>query len=64
MFDLQMVRNLYALMADRHEVARRRLDRPLTLAEKILFAHLVDPEHQKWERGKSYLMLRPDRVTL
>ncbi|MBW1878123.1 MAG: aconitate hydratase, partial [Deltaproteobacteria bacterium] len=36
----------------------------LTLAEKILFAHLVDPENQKWERGKSYLMLRPDRVTL
>jgi aconitate hydratase len=64
LFDLQMVRNLCALMADRHEIARRRLGRPLTLAEKILFTHLVDPENQEWERGKSYLMLQPDRVAL
>jgi len=64
MFDLQMVRDLYASMAQRHEVARRRLGRPLTLAEKILFAHLVDPEGQEWERGASYLMLHPDRVAL
>ncbi|PYM78022.1 MAG: aconitate hydratase, partial [Candidatus Rokuibacteriota bacterium] len=37
---------------------------PLTLADKVLLGHLDDPEHQDMEPGKSYLMLRPDRVVL
>ncbi len=64
MFDIDLVRSLYAKMEERHAIARRRLGRPLTLAEKILFSHLVDPENQPFERGKSYLMLEPDRVAL
>src|SRR5467141_1846445 len=42
----------------------RRLGRPLTLADKVLLGHLDNPEHQEMEPGKSYLMLRPDRVVL
>src|SRR5213596_1940691 len=45
-------------------IVRRRLGRPLTLADKVLLGHLDDPEHQDMEPGKSYLMLRPDRVVL
>ncbi|MGH8303287.1 MAG: aconitase family protein, partial [Steroidobacteraceae bacterium] len=41
---------------------RRRLRRPLTLAEKVLLGHLDDPEQQELVPGKSYLLLRPDRV--
>lgn len=53
-----------------------RLSRPLTLAEKILYAHLDDPHnavrklsyskcrYQEIVRGRSYLNLRPDRVTM
>jgi hypothetical protein len=37
-----------------------RLNRPLTLSEKILYGHLDDPHHQEIERGKTYLKLRPD----
>lgn len=37
-----------------------RLNRPLTLSEKILYGHLDDPHGQDIERGKSYLKLRPD----
>jgi hypothetical protein len=37
-----------------------RLNRPLTLSEKILYGHLDDPVNQDIERGKSYLKLRPD----
>ena len=37
---------------------------PLTLTEKILFGHLDQPQNQKLERGKSFLMLRPDRVAM
>lgn len=39
-----------------------RLNRPLTLSEKILYSHLDDPKNQDIVRGESYLRLRPDRV--
>ncbi|MGH9225923.1 MAG: aconitate hydratase [Acidimicrobiales bacterium] len=51
-------------MAERAGVARRRLGRPLTLAEKILFNHVGDPEGQGLERGRSYAEFRVDRVAM
>jgi aconitate hydratase len=39
------------------------LGRPLTLAEKILIAHLDDPAAD-FERGVTYNDLRPDRVAM
>lgn len=44
------------------EIVKKRLNRPLTYAEKLLYAHLDDPHGQDIERGVSYLKLRPDRV--
>ena len=41
-----------------------RLNRPLTLSEKILYSHLDDPHKQDIVRGESYLRLRPDRVAM
>ncbi len=46
------------------EIARRRLGKPLTLADKALLGHLADPARQALEPGASYLQLRPDRVVL
>lgn len=46
------------------QVVRKRLNRPLTLAEKILYSHLDDPANQDIVRGTSYLRLRPDRVAM
>ena len=40
--------------------APARLQRPLTLSEKILYGHLDDPVNQDIERGVSYLKLHPD----
>lgn len=45
-------------------IVRKRLDRPLTLAEKIVYGHLDDPVKQDIVRGKTYLRLRPDRVAM
>ena len=45
-------------------IVRRRLARPLTLAEKIVLGHLDDAEGQVLVPGKSFLNLRPDRVVL
>eukprot|EP00761_Pharyngomonas_kirbyi_P012458 gb/GECH01012485.1/.p1 GENE.gb/GECH01012485.1/~~gb/GECH01012485.1/.p1 ORF type:complete len:783 (+),score=236.49 gb/GECH01012485.1/:1-2349(+) len=46
------------------DIVRRRLNTPLTLAEKVLYGHLDDPHNQDIQRGKSYLKLRPDRVAM
>ena len=46
------------------EVVKGRLNRPLTLSEKILYSHLDNPENQDIVRGESYLRLRPDRVAM
>ncbi|KKZ66203.1 aconitate hydratase, mitochondrial [[Emmonsia] crescens] len=49
-------------MAENLDIVRRRLNHPLTYAEKIMYSHLDDPHGQEIQRGKSYLKLRPDRV--
>ena len=60
----EMVRGVYERTRRNLEIVRRRLGRPLTMAEKVLFGHLDDPENQHLEPGKAYLMLRPDRVAM
>jgi aconitate hydratase A / 2-methylisocitrate dehydratase len=57
-----MTNPLYRSMEDRLARTRRRLGRPLTLAEKLLYGHLDQPDTQELERGRSWLSLRPDRV--
>ncbi|KAH8548549.1 aconitate hydratase [Umbelopsis sp. PMI_123] len=52
----------YQRIEDNLEIVRRRLNRPLTLSEKIVYGHLDDAENQDIVRGQSYLKLRPDRV--
>ncbi len=60
----EMVKNVYQKTRQRLDIVRQRLGRPLTLAEKIVYGHLEDPKNQELERGKSFLMLRPDRVAM
>lgn len=55
---------VYKKTAERLTVIRQRLGRPLTLAEKVLFGHLDDPQNQELVRGESFLLLRPDRVAM
>lgn len=52
----------YKKMSDNLKIVRGRLNKPLTLAEKVIYSHLDNPHEQDIERGKSYLKLRPDRV--
>ncbi|UYL07463.1 aconitate hydratase [Bdellovibrio sp. SKB1291214] len=60
----EMVQNVYKKTAERIAVVGKRLNRPLTLGEKILFGHLDDPQNQELVRGESFLLLRPDRVAM
>ncbi|TML65450.1 MAG: aconitate hydratase [Actinobacteria bacterium] len=61
---LELIEDVYRHLAERVALGRERLGRPLTLAEKILFNHLDDPEHQELDRGHSYAEFRPDRVAM
>ena len=60
----EMAAKVYETIERNLEVVRRRLGRPLTLADKVLLGHLDDPENQEMIPGESYLNVRPDRVIL
>ncbi len=64
-FDIEMIRKVYASFPERIEAARKVVGRPLTLSEKILYAHLwMGNATQPFERGKSYVDFAPDRVAM
>ena len=64
-FDLDMIKAHYSTLADRVNEARKVLDRPLTLAEKTLYAHLhPDSQLQDYKRGEDYVFFSPDRVSM
>lgn len=64
-FDIEMIRKVYELMPAKINAVRNALNRPLTLAEKILYTHL-DSEMPLilYTRGNSYVDFRPDRVAM
>jgi len=64
-FDFEMIHALYQRLPERIAAARKVLSRPLTLTEKILYAHLWHEQPlQNFERGKSYVDFAPDRVAM
>src|SRR5512134_30009 len=54
----------YATTRRNLDVVRKRLGRPLALAEKIVLGHLDDPAKQELAPGKAILQLRVDRVAM
>ena len=63
-FDLDLIKKTYAGMPAKIEAARKLTGTPLTLAEKILYAHLYEPPARAYERGKDYVDFAPDRVAM
>jgi len=64
-FDLDMIKALYKEMPKRIANARKVVNKPLTLSEKILYSHLhVDQKLENFGRGKSYVDFAPDRVAM
>lgn len=64
-FDIEMIRKVYSTLPSRIEQTRKLLNRPLTLTEKILYAHLFGNFPSKaFDRGKSYVDFAPDRVAM
>jgi aconitate hydratase len=64
-FDIDMITRVYAELPSKIAAARKLLNRPLTLTEKILYAHLHPEQKQEnFQRGKSYVDFAPDRVAM
>ena len=64
-FDLDMIKKVYAQYPEKVEAARTLLNKPLTLTEKILYTHLWEnPAKEEYTRGKSYVDFAPDRVAM
>lgn len=64
-FDIEMIKKVYASFATRIEAARKATGKPLTLTEKILYAHLTEGNASKaYQRGKDYVDFAPDRVAM
>ena len=62
-FDIEMIKKVYDRMPERVDQARKLLGRPLTLTEKILYAHLWDAlPATAFVRGKDYVDFAPDRI--
>jgi aconitate hydratase len=60
----EFVRDVYKKMEERLAVARERVGRPLSLAEKIIYGHFDNPAESDLTAGKAYVQLRPDRVAM
>ena len=62
-FDIDMIKKVYRQVVERVDAAREITGKPLTLAEKILYAHLWDGKATKaFTRGKDYVDFAPDRI--
>ena len=64
-FDIEMIKQVYANYPSKIAAARAILNRPLTLTEKILYAHLSEGNATKnYVRGTDYVDFGPDRVAM
>ncbi len=64
-FDIEMIKSVYEKFPSRIAAARKAVGRPLTLTEKILYAHLSEGDAKAaYDRGVSYVDFQPDRVAM
>ena len=64
-FDIEMIKSYYETLGEKMLVIKEKLNRPLTLAEKILYSHLDQESPLKnYNRGKDYVFFAPDRVAM
>ncbi len=62
--NFDMIEKVYTEIEARQNAARSILNRPITFAEKILYAHLWNRVSKEHERGTDYVELAPDRVAM
>ena len=64
MFDLDLIKNVYASYKNKVDEARKLLGRPMTYAEKILYSHLWKASEKPYNGGRDFVEFAPDRVAM
>ncbi len=65
MFDLDLISKNYQELGAKIANAKKHLNRPLSLSEKIIYAHLYqDQPVSNFKRGVDYVDFAPDRVAM
>ena len=63
-FDIDLIQKVYEQLPGKVAAARKLLGRPLTLAEKVLYAHTYEAASRAYGRGHDYVNFSPDRVAM
>jgi aconitate hydratase len=63
-FDLDLIQKVYSELPGKVAATRQLLGKPLTFAEKILYAHSYETANHAYTRGKDYVNFAPDRVAM
>lgn len=64
-YDIEMIRNFYKNYSNKINNIKIKLNRALTLSEKILYAHLYkESDIKDFKRSEDYADFRPDRVAM
>ena len=63
-FDLDLIQKVYQELPEKIDTVRKFIGRPLTQAEKILYAHTFEAATKAYERGRDYVNFAPDRVAM
>ena len=61
-FDFDMIKNVYSNIVKNVDEAKKIVNKPLTLSEKILYSHLWNLTSKPFVRGKDYVDFKPDRI--
>jgi len=61
-FDFDMIKKVYSNIVKNVDEAKKIVNKPLTLSEKILYSHLWNPTSKPFVRGKDYVDFKPDRI--
>ena len=65
MFDLDLIKKVYSELPEKVAKSKKLLNRPMTYAEKILYAHLYQSQGlEAFKRGADYVDFAPDRVAM
>ena len=61
-FDFNMIKKVYSDIVNNVDEAKKIIDKPFTLTEKILYSHLWGNISKNYKRGKDYVDFKPDRI--
>ena len=61
-FDFDMIKKIYSNIVKNVDEAKKVIDKPFTLTEKILYSHLWGSISKNYTRGKDYVDFKPDRI--